>query len=111
MEKPQSSRINRFVVPVTILLTFISFWRAAAIVLSDLGSSAYYVGGIAEKAIVMKNPPGEQRCQPADSRTIQFMVKEHSAGELDQCRLDQKGYWRMGKGKIAIWDVAERYSV
>jgi len=39
------------------------------------------------------------------------MVKEHSAGELDQRRLDQKGYWRMGKGKIAIGDVAERYSV
>lgn len=56
MEKPQPSRINRFVVPVTILLTFISFWRAAAIVLSDLGSSAYYVGGIAEKAIGKSAP-------------------------------------------------------
>jgi amino acid transporter len=43
-------------VPVTILLTFISFWRAAAIVLSDLGSSAYYVGGIAEKAIGKSAP-------------------------------------------------------
>ena len=31
-------------------LTFISYWRAAAIVLNDLGSSAYYVGGIAEDA-------------------------------------------------------------
>src|SRR5438128_669081 len=33
------------------MLSFISFWRAAAIVLSDLASSAYYVGGIAEQAI------------------------------------------------------------
>jgi amino acid transporter len=33
------------------MLTFISFWRAAAIVLNDLGSSAFYVGGIAEQAI------------------------------------------------------------
>src|SRR5262250_1956444 len=33
------------------MLSFISFWRAAAIVLSDLGSSAFYVGGIAERAI------------------------------------------------------------
>jgi amino acid transporter len=33
------------------MLTFISFWRAAAIVLADLGSSAYYAGGIAEQAI------------------------------------------------------------
>src|SRR5437899_290422 len=56
MEKPHSSRINRFVVPVTILLTFISFWRAAAIVLADLGSSAYYVGGIAERAIGKSAP-------------------------------------------------------
>ena len=34
----------------SVALTFISFWRAAAIVLNDLGSSAYYVGGIAEDA-------------------------------------------------------------
>src|SRR5437879_8646857 len=33
------------------MLSFISFWRAAAIVLSDLASSAYYAGGIAESAI------------------------------------------------------------
>jgi amino acid transporter len=33
------------------MLSFISFWRAAAIVLSDLGSTAYYIGGIAEQAI------------------------------------------------------------
>ncbi len=40
--------IGRFVVPATALLSFVSFWRAAAIVLGDLGSSAFYVGGIAE---------------------------------------------------------------
>ena len=33
------------------MLTFISFWRAAAIVLCDLGSSAFYAGGISEQAI------------------------------------------------------------
>lgn len=43
--------LGRFVVPATVMLTFVSFWRAAAIVLSDLGSSAYYVGGIAENKI------------------------------------------------------------
>jgi amino acid transporter len=42
---------NRVVVASTVALSFISFWRAAAIVLSDLASSAYYVGGIAEQAI------------------------------------------------------------
>jgi hypothetical protein len=33
------------------MLSFMSFWRAAAIVLSDLGSTAYNIGGIAEQAI------------------------------------------------------------
>jgi amino acid transporter len=44
-------RLSRYVVPATIMLSFVSFWRAAAIVLGDLGSTAYYIGGIAEKAI------------------------------------------------------------
>ena len=38
------------------MLTFISFWRAAAIVLSDLASSAYYAGGDAEKVIGKSAP-------------------------------------------------------
>jgi amino acid transporter len=33
------------------MLSFISFWRAAAIVLNDLGSSAFYAGGIAERFV------------------------------------------------------------
>src|SRR6058998_2704850 len=41
----------RVVIATSVMLSFISFWRAAAIVLNDLGSSAYYVGGIAEKAV------------------------------------------------------------
>ena len=41
----------RVVVATSVMLSFISFWRAAAIVLNDLGSSAYYVGGIAEQAV------------------------------------------------------------
>ena len=46
-----SPRRVQVVVATTVFLSFISFWRAAAIVLSDLGSSAFYVGGIAEQAI------------------------------------------------------------
>jgi amino acid transporter len=38
------------------MLSFISFWRAAAIVLSDLASSAFYAGGIAESAIGRSAP-------------------------------------------------------
>ncbi|HXY42463.1 MAG TPA: APC family permease [Vicinamibacteria bacterium] len=38
-------------VATSVMLSFISFWRAAAIVLADLGSSAFYAGGIAEEAV------------------------------------------------------------
>jgi amino acid transporter len=46
----------RVVVATTVLLSFISYWRAAAIVLSDLGSTAFYVGGIVEQAIGRSAP-------------------------------------------------------
>ncbi len=51
MHKATDVSIRNYVIPVTVMLSFVSFWRASAIVLCDLGSSAYYVGGIAEKAI------------------------------------------------------------
>src|SRR3984893_12909005 len=40
--------VPRVLIATTALLSFISFWRAAAIVLNDLASSAYYAGGEAE---------------------------------------------------------------
>jgi amino acid transporter len=40
----------------SVMLTFISFWRAAAVVLNDLGSSAFYAGGIAEQAVGKSAP-------------------------------------------------------
>ena len=51
MTSGQRQGTVKVVVATTVMLSFISFWRAAAIVLSDLASSAYYVGGIAEQAI------------------------------------------------------------
>src|SRR5712692_4339500 len=48
--------IPRVIVATTALLTFISFWRAAAIVLNDLASSAYYAGGEA-KGYIGKTAP------------------------------------------------------
>ncbi len=42
---------SRVVVATTVALSFISYWRGAAIVLSDLASSMFYAGGIAELAI------------------------------------------------------------
>ena len=47
----EKGRRLQVVVATSVMLSFISFWRAAAIVLNDLGSSAFYVGGIAEQAI------------------------------------------------------------
>ena len=47
---PSSNRV-RIVVATSVMLTFISFVRAAAIILNDLGSSAFYAAGIAEQAI------------------------------------------------------------
>jgi amino acid transporter len=44
------------VVATTVMLSFISFWRAAAIVLNDMASTAYYIGGIAETAIGKSAP-------------------------------------------------------
>src|SRR6266852_3674453 len=54
--KPQPSNRVRLVVASSVMLTFISFWRAAAIVLNDLGSSAFYAGGIAEEAVGKSAP-------------------------------------------------------
>src|SRR5512140_3417210 len=50
------SRTPKIVVATTVALAFISFWRGAAIVLSDLASSAFYAGGIVEQAIGKSAP-------------------------------------------------------
>src|SRR5205809_6528989 len=39
------------VVVSSVALSFITFWRAAAIVLNDMASTVYYIGGIGEQAI------------------------------------------------------------
>src|ERR671925_2440978 len=54
--KDRSATTTRVVVASTVMLSFISFWRGAAIVLSDMASSAFYVGGIAEGAIGRSAP-------------------------------------------------------
>ena len=46
----------RVIIATTAMLTFISFWRAAAIVLNDLASSAYYAGGESESFIGKSAP-------------------------------------------------------
>ena len=55
---PPALNIPRVIVATTAMLSFISFWRAAAIVLNDMGSSAFYAGAIAEAAFGKSAPWG-----------------------------------------------------
>ena len=52
----QSSATTKVVVATTVALTFISVWQAAAVVLNDMASTMYYIGGIAEQAIGKSAP-------------------------------------------------------
>jgi amino acid transporter len=53
---PQAQELPKVFVATTAMLSFISFWRAAAIVLNDMGSSAFYAGAIAEAAVGRSAP-------------------------------------------------------
>src|SRR5205807_884737 len=53
---PASRQGAKVVIATTVALAFISFWRAASVVLSDLASSAFYAGGIAEHAVGRSAP-------------------------------------------------------
>src|SRR6476659_1485208 len=44
-------RAAQVVVVSSVMFTFISFWRTAAVVLCDMSSTVYYVGAIVESAI------------------------------------------------------------
>ena len=52
----QGNGMPRVLIATTALLSFISFWRAAAIVLNDMGSSAFYAGAIAEHFVGKSAP-------------------------------------------------------
>ena len=44
-------KLPNVLIATTAMLAFISFWRAAAVVLNDMGSSAFYAGAIAENFV------------------------------------------------------------
>jgi amino acid transporter len=52
----QKPGLPRVLVATTAMLAFVSFWRAAAIVLNDMGSSAFYAGAISEHFIGKTGP-------------------------------------------------------
>src|SRR5690348_355659 len=43
--------VSRIIIVGSVAFTFISYWRTAAVVLCDLASTAYYIGGIVEQSI------------------------------------------------------------
>jgi amino acid transporter/nucleotide-binding universal stress UspA family protein len=45
------ARAVKVIIVSSVMFTFISYWRTAAVVLCDLASTAYYIGGIVESAI------------------------------------------------------------
>src|SRR5882757_10937543 len=45
------ARTAQIVVVSSVMFTFISFWRVAAVVLCDMSSTVYYIGAIVESAI------------------------------------------------------------
>ncbi|MBZ5676529.1 MAG: APC family permease [Acidobacteriia bacterium] len=51
-----SGTTTKVVVATTVALTFISVWQAGAVVLNDMASTMFYIGGIAEQAIGKSAP-------------------------------------------------------
>src|ERR1700726_1062594 len=44
-------RPAQIIIVSSVMFTFISYWRTAAVVLCDLASTAYYIGGVVESSI------------------------------------------------------------
>src|SRR5947209_2500236 len=49
--KRRGPTTSQVLVVTSVMFTFISYWRTAAIVLCDLASTAYYIGGIVESQV------------------------------------------------------------
>src|SRR6059058_6017484 len=44
-------RATQVIVVGSVMFTFISYWRTAAVVLCDIASTVYYIGGVVESSI------------------------------------------------------------
>src|SRR2546423_5253517 len=47
----RSAAAAKIIIVSSVMFTFISYWRTAAVVLCDIASTAYYIGGIVEQSI------------------------------------------------------------
>jgi len=53
---PSRARAAQIVIVSSVMFTFISYWRTAAVVLCDMSSTVFYIGAIAENAIGKSAP-------------------------------------------------------
>src|SRR2546426_5136107 len=81
------------VVISSVALSFISFWRAAAIVLNDMASTVYYIGGISEQAI--------GKAAPWFVLAVMLFAYAVCAGDVERCTMFTRGGgYRVGKGAM-----------
>ena len=79
--KATTATLPRVLVATTAMLSFISFWRAAAIILNDLASSAFYAGGIAEHAVGKAAP-----CDGLQQRRSRHIARDGCRGRSTRRR-------------------------
>lgn len=85
-------RINVLVVS-SVALAFMSFWRAAAIVLCDLASTAYYIGGISEQAV--------GKAAPWFILAVMLFVYPVTSVYMESCTLFTRGgVYKVVKGAV-----------
>ena len=91
---PKVGRAAQVIVVSSVMFTFISYWRTAAVVLCDLASTAYYIGGIVENAI-----------GPAAPWFILAVMLFSYAGALDLHRklLAVRARRRVSRGEGSAW--------
>src|ERR1700761_6000281 len=85
-------KINVLVVS-SVALAFISFWRAAAIVLCDLASTSFYIGGISEEAL--------GKAAPWFILAVMLFVYPVTSVYMESCTLFTRGgVYKVVKGAV-----------
>src|SRR5438132_7930835 len=92
--RPSTARRAAQVIIVgSVMFTFISFWKTAAVVLCDLASTAYYIGGISEQAI--------GKAAPWFILAVMLFVYPVTAVYMESCTMFTRGgVYRVVKGAI-----------
>src|SRR3954465_15640762 len=92
----QQRKINIGLVS-SVALSFISFWRAAAIVLNDMASTVYYIGGISEQAI--------GKAAPWFVLAVMLFAYAVRAVYVESCTMFTRGgvYRAVKQGEVALF--------